>query len=239
MERFDVGLPLPRLLITAMLALASPWPVRADFVHNNLRHILYHEIGHAVIDQMAVPLFGPEETAADGFALLLADRLHDEAEMRDIARDLVRLARTEAQGELFDPWRDYMPGAQRLAWAICVYFGLAPERRGDHARALGMPPARAGACTEAGRRVRAAWDPVFARMRPMPGTRPSFRAARRGKALRILAPDIAAVNRTIGLPRPVPVGVEICGEDNAFYYHSDERIAFCEELFPAIDAARP
>ena len=229
-----LGLALP-----LALALAVPTAAAADFVHNNLRHILYHEVGHAVIDQMVVPIFGPEETAADGFAVMLAGLLHDEAELRDLLADVVALARTETERELFDPWHDYMPGAQRLAWAICVYYGLDPRSRGDHARALGMPNARAGACEEAGRRVRAAWAPILARMRRSSDAGPSLRATRRGKALRVIAADIAAVNAIIALPRPVPVDVESCGEDNAYYYHGAERIAFCEELMPAIDAARP
>ena len=229
---------MTRALGLASLLLALAVPARADFVLNNLRQILYHEVGHAVIDQMEVPLFGPEETAADGFALLLADRLHDEATLRAIVADVVRLARVEAMGELFDPWRDYMPGAQRLAWAICVYYGLRPEARGDHARALGLPPGRAPDCETAGQRVRAAWNPILARMHRAPGSPAALRPSARGKALRLLAGDIAAVNRVIALPRPVPVSGERCGEDNAFYYHGDERIAFCDELFPALDAAR-
>ena len=227
-----------KVLGALALALAPASPVHADFALNNLRHILFHEIGHAVIDQMEVAISGPEETAADGFAMVLADRLLDEGALRAQVSDVVRLARIEAEGEVFDPWHDYMPGAQRLAWAICVYYGLAPEARGDHARALGMPPWRAPACAEAGRRVRDAWAPTFETMRGAVGTAATFRSGARAKVLRLLAPDVEAVNRVIALPRPVPIGVEHCGEDNAFYYHDDERIAFCAELFPSLDAAR-
>ena len=33
----------------------------ASFVENNLLHILYHEAGHAVIDQFLLPVLGQEE----------------------------------------------------------------------------------------------------------------------------------------------------------------------------------
>ena len=217
-----------------LLLLATALPARADFVLNNLRHILYHEVAHAVIDQWEVPLFGPEETAADGFALLAAHRLHGEAAMRQLAEDVVRLARIEAGRDLFDPWSDYMPGAQRTAWAICVYYGLAPDRRLEHARALGLPTARVRPCAEAGDRVRRAWGVVFDAMaEAQDGTR-SLRIRSGDPALRAIKADVARLDRLVHLPRPVPVAVETCGEDNAFYYHHDERIAFCQELLPTL-----
>lgn len=220
------------------LAVACGGAARADFALNNMRHILYHEVGHAVIDQLDVALFGPEETAADGFAMVLADRLHGEEALGAIVSDHVRLARIEAERGAFDPWHEYMPGSQRLAWAICLYYGLEPERRGDLARALGLPPTREGACEKAGDRARAAWAPVFDRMAASAGSRPTLRPVGGGKAMRVLADAIEALDPVIVLPLPVTIEVERCGQDNAFYYVGDTRIAFCAELFHALDAVR-
>ncbi|UWQ21684.1 DUF4344 domain-containing metallopeptidase [Jannaschia sp. W003] len=227
-----------RALLLAFFATAAAAPARADFVLNNLRFTLYHEAAHAVIDGWSVGLSGPEEVAADGFAVLLAHRLHDEETSRDLITDAVRLGRMDAAEELFDPWEQYMPGAQRVAWTLCLWYGLAPARRGDHARALGMPASLAPRCEEAAGRLRAAWDPVLERMRGA-GGRTSFRASRSGKALRLLAPDLLRLNREIALPRPIPVRSEACGEDNAFYYHFDARIVFCDEMVGALRAAAP
>lgn len=223
-----------RLLILLCLLAA---PARADFVLNNLRFTLYHEAAHAVIDQWRLGLTGPEENAADGFGILMAHRLHDEREMRDLIADVAALGRIDAAEELFDPWEQYMPGAQRIAWALCLYYGLAPDLRGDHARALGLPPGRENRCEEAAERLVRNWTPVLERVRNTDG-RTSFQAGRTGKSLRLLAPDLQRLNREISLPRPIPVLAEHCGEDNAFYYHNDARIVICSEMVVALRAAR-
>jgi len=220
-----------------LLTLVATAPARADFVLNNPRFTLYHEAAHAVIDQWDIGLTVPEENAADGFGILMAHRLHDETEMGAIIADMVAVGRIDAMRELFDPWSEYMVGGQRVAWSICLYYGLAPATRGAHARALGMLPARADACERSGRRLVAVWAPVLDRIRNRDG-RTSFRAGRSGKSLRLLADDLRRLNREISLPRPIPVIAERCGEDNAFYYHADSRIVFCTEMVGALRAAR-
>jgi hypothetical protein len=224
------------------LGLLTAAPAAADFVLNNLRYTLYHELGHAVIDQLAVPVFGPEEDAADSFGLTLANRLHTEEEMRDIIRDMTTLARQESSEELFDPWGEYMPGPQRLSRAICLWFGLNPDARGDLARALGMPEANRSGCADYGRSIDAAWSGVFRQLAPKQDAEParmSLRPARRGKMLRLLGDDIERVNDFLTLPRTVPVRQVDCGEDNAFYYQIDERIDFCAEMIDALRARKP
>ena len=226
---------LPFLL--ALLTLAAALPARADFALSNLRFTLYHETAHAVIDQHDVALSGPEEIAADGFAVYLAHRLHDEGELRTMMADVTRQGRIDAARELFDPWAQYMVGPQRLAWAVCVWFGLAPEVRKPAAVALGMPPGNATRCEESGERVAALWEPLFVEMRALP-PEPSFLPGRHGKSLRLLAPDLVSLNREVRLPRPVPVTVEECGEENAFYYHVDERIVLCADMLRGLRGIR-
>lgn len=227
------------LLICATLLPATT--ARAEFVMSNLRFTLYHELGHAVIDQLALPVFGPQENAADSFAMILADRLLSEDRMRELIGDITALARLEAETELFDPWDEYMPGAQRLARAICLYYGLAPDIRSQTARGLGMPPGAKRDCAADADATRAAWASVFAKIAPVPGAAParSLRATGRGKALRLLAKDLDRINATLVLPRAVPILQTDCGEDNAFYFDVDERIEICREMIEALRAKAP
>ncbi len=214
-----------RFLVPVLL-LAEP--AAADFLLSNLRFTLYHEVGHAVIDQARVPLFGPEETAADGFALVLADRLHTEVEMAEMIIGVTRLGRQEASEEVFEPWAEYMPGGQRMAWAICVWYGLDTRQRSDLAHALGMPRDRDRECATTGRALRAAWTPILDGLRPAPGREGTLTAGTDGKALRLLGRDIERLNAA--LARRTPMTVESCGQDNAYYYHYDDRIVFCSEM---------
>lgn len=220
----------PAAACAALLALPlAASPACAKFVRANLRLTLYHELGHAVIDQLAVPMFGPEEAAADGFAVMLADRLHGEAEMAALVTHVTALGRAQAMAAV-DVWSPYLPDGQRIARTICLWYGLRPARRGDLAHALGMPVEAEAGCVEDGRRLRAAWRPVLKRVRPSPGQTPSLRADGDDKALLLLVEDIARLATVVALPKVTPVIVEVCGEDNAFYYQDEDRIALCAEM---------
>ncbi|CUH38853.1 hypothetical protein JSE7799_01571 [Jannaschia seosinensis] len=218
------------------LCLVGATPAAADFVLNNLRVTLYHELAHALIDQLRLPVFGPEESAADSFALVFADRVHDEPTNRALIRDLVRLGRAEAAEEYFDPWREYMPGAQRTARSICIWYGLDPGARGELARALGMPREVTRVCAEAGGAAKRAWSAVLDTALPAEGAEITLRPAATGKALRLLKADIAAVNARVALPHPTPLTVEDCGQDNAYYYNFDDRMVICSEMVGVLRA---
>lgn len=225
------------LLVWALTATAA----QADFVINNLRYTLYHELGHAVIDLAEVPVFGMEENAADAFALVLADRLLSEAALAEMVWDVVALGRRETVVETFDPWDEYQPGGQRLARTICLYYGMGPDARLATARAMGMPTSSTFDCAEDATATARAWRTVLRDLAPEPGATPvrSLRGGGRGKTIRLLEDDIDAINAVLVLPRPVPVTQARCGDDNAYYYTVEERIEFCAEMFDALNARRP
>lgn len=79
-------------VFAALLSSVTSLAVRGDeardfFVESNTLVIFYHELGHAVIDLMKVPIFGQEEDAADVMAVLLIDRLFVEEAAQDMAYD--------------------------------------------------------------------------------------------------------------------------------------------------------
>lgn len=47
------------------------------FIEANLISICYHELGHALIDVMDLPVFGQEEDAADTASIVLIDATFD------------------------------------------------------------------------------------------------------------------------------------------------------------------
>ena len=84
---------LVALVAAILICLASPVDARqlsaeereeADlFVLGNTVFILYHELGHALIDQLGLPVLGREEDAADNLASIMmipeqADPMMDE-----------------------------------------------------------------------------------------------------------------------------------------------------------------
>ena len=49
-----------------------------DFIHANIVSVFYHELGHAIVDVMRLPIFGQEEDAADVLSILLIDEYFEE-----------------------------------------------------------------------------------------------------------------------------------------------------------------
>lgn len=45
---------------------------KIDLILNLTEFVLYHEVGHALIDMLDIPVLGKEEDAVDGFAAVLA-----------------------------------------------------------------------------------------------------------------------------------------------------------------------
>jgi len=57
------------------------------FVESNLNSVFYHELGHAVIDLMQLPIFGQEEDAADVLSVLMIHELFEEDAAQIVAYD--------------------------------------------------------------------------------------------------------------------------------------------------------
>lgn len=68
-------------------AVAQDMSAKETFVDANIRSIFYHELGHAMISEMNVPIFGQEEDAADVMAVLLIDALYEEEAAQALAYD--------------------------------------------------------------------------------------------------------------------------------------------------------
>lgn len=103
---------LRSILLTASLACALPAQAEVDFdktsedtlafVEGNLLGIFYHELGHALIDILDLPIFGQEEDAADVLSIFLIDAFYEEEAAVQLAYDAAFgfLGEAEAASEL-------------------------------------------------------------------------------------------------------------------------------------------
>ncbi|MGB1209146.1 MAG: DUF4344 domain-containing metallopeptidase, partial [Paracoccaceae bacterium] len=78
-----------RTVLVAALGISAA-PAMADeardaFVDANVLGIFYHELGHAMIDILDLPIFGQEEDAADVASVMLIDALWEEETALDLA----------------------------------------------------------------------------------------------------------------------------------------------------------
>ena len=203
-------------------------PASADFVENNLLAIFYHELGHAVIDQMQVPIFGQEEDAADALSVLLIDALYDGASAENIAYDSAALFWFEAQNEPAY-WDVHGPDEQRFFNTVCLFYGAEPDSREDFAQELGLPEERAEGCADEFDLASASWNAVLDEM--------ADSAALTGKLLvepvsemQVILEEVADLNKEFSWPQDIKVRLAPCGEANAFYDLGAQSITMCSEL---------
>ena len=76
---------LALLALLSAPAQAEDADPKADYVASNLVAIFYHELGHALIDQLDLPVLGKEEDAADILSVLLIDEVWEP----EVAEDIV------------------------------------------------------------------------------------------------------------------------------------------------------
>jgi hypothetical protein len=203
----------------------------ARFVTSNLLATFYHELGHAVIDVLQLPVLGREEDAADTLSSLLIHAIWDEDTATAMTYDVswaFALYDAEAEAAGAD---EHSLDLQRYYNLVCLYYGASPEVREDVAAELELPPDRAEGCPSEFEQADAAWGVMLEGLELVAG----------GKGLRmvgvlkgdpiaeLLQVEVDDLNKTYGLPEWVDVTVEACGTANAFYDPSKRRITICRE----------
>jgi hypothetical protein len=222
-------------------------PAAARFVASNLVAVFYHELGHALIDVLMLPVVGSEEDAADTFAALLIHRLQPDAAaavlVADAALGFRLYAREEAPPD--SAFRDsHALDNARGEALVCLYHGADPAAHARLTASLGLSAGRQERCTRSFAEAATAWDAMLSGHPPQDGGRGLRLAvpADRDAYTRLIGAEVEAINAEFGLPIWVDVTVERCGEANAFYDLRGRRIVMCLEYaedLARLFAARP
>jgi hypothetical protein len=240
-------------LATAALALTlstgpalaeEPWPTDPavqDFVASALIWTFYHEVGHALVDRLSLPVLGREEDAADALAVLLIDAFWEERSAQALIVDAATafaLYAIETDGDEGALWGEHSLDTQRQAALLCLFYGVSPIARHGLAREMGLPEDRRDECPVEAAQTADSWWGLLDDATPQDGL-PAFRligSAADGPISALIAAEIEALNATFGLPQTVRVTVEPCGEANAFYDGRSGQIVMCTDY--AEDLAR-
>lgn len=213
----------------ALIALGLfPAPVYADFTNNNLLAIFYHELGHAVIDQMQVPIFGQEEDAADALSVVLIDALYESADAEIIAYDSANLFWAESSEEPAF-WDTHGPDEQRYFNTVCLFYGADPDTRDEFAKELELPEERAESCEDEFALASDSWNGVLDQMSDTRGVSGKL-VLHSGAAMPVITQEVEALNAEFSWPHDIIVKVETCNEANAYYDLEAQSITMCTEL---------
>lgn len=208
----------------------------AAFIENEVLATFYHELGHAFIDILALPVLGKEEDAADHLSVILMNEIWLEDSAAEIlASDATAYAlqaeQTAAGGEEPAYADEHSLDMQRYYNVVCLFYGANPEARQGLADELGLPPERAERCPDEWDSAAGSWEKVLAGATPGGENVEMVMAeGQEGQPLAdLLAKELVTINERYGMPEQVTVLVADCGTANAYYSPSEWTITICNE----------
>ncbi len=225
-------------LLPAVVLASSAFADEAEdlFVEANLIGVFYHELGHAVIDLMQLPVFGQEEDAADVASIMLIDAFFDNESAIELAYDASlgfwgEAILVEELGYEVAYWDTHGPDEQRFYNTVCLFYGGDPDTRDDFAEDMGLPEERAETCEEEYELALDSWGPVFDDLADTDGQKIRF-SSKVGETptAALIAAEVDFLNESFSWPQTLSVTVEGCGEANAFYDLGTKEVIMCEEF---------
>ncbi len=232
-------LPAVVLLACIVPAAAQDWDnlsqLQTDEIIGSVTTDFYHEMGHALIDILQIPIMGAEEDAADSLSIYLITTFWEDADAQEIVS--ASLATWDSMyapnaGEEPDYWDVHAPDGKRIATMSCLFYGASPETRAEFAEARGIPDKRAQSCAEEYLDLDASWAAYLDPLREGGGGSSIVFEDPEAESpiTEAIRAEVDYFNDILALPDELTVRVQSCGEANAYYHGDDRSISICTEL---------
>ena len=215
-----------------------------EFVVGNTLFVMAHEMGHALINQMDMPVLGREEDAADSFAVVTALKMGSGLSTRvllEAAKGWVLASkRDKKQGNALAFYDEHGLDLQRAYNVVCFMLGSDPEKYKTLAAKTKLPEERQQSCVWDYKNTAWSWDEML---------KPHLRTADKPKvAIKIDYQDDekyalqVRILRHMGMleafatfaadryvwPNPFSIVARSCGEPNARW--KARTLTLCYEL---------
>lgn len=218
-----------------------------EFVSGNMLFVLLHELGHAVITQMGLPVLGRMEDAADTFAVFMLLRMGSDFSHRalvDAAEGWFLAARRdEKTGHRVAYYSEHGLNQQRAYQIVCLMVGSDAEKFKDLADETNLPEDRRHACLGDYSNAVFSWNLLLEPHRRAPdrsktkidaiyGPAEGGIAFIRDLARSILLLETVAAHAADELVWPAPLTLEMqgCGFPNARWDIRTRQVILCYEL---------
>lgn len=223
-----------------------------EFVAGNLLFALLHEMGHAHIQEMGLPVVGREEDAADSFAtvrLLKAGTDVTHNVLVAAAKGWFLAAeRDEKEGTTVPFYDEHGLDRQRAYNIICLMVGSDPNTFADLADQAKMPDERQASCAGDYSNAAWSWEQLLKSHMRAPdqpkqkitvvygpaGDYPDVVGALRAIDMLEIVAELEADRFT--WRRPLTFAAESCGQPDLHWDLSTQRVLFCYEM--AVDFGR-
>jgi len=218
-----------------------------EFLAGNMLFVTMHELGHAAIQELGLPVLGREEDAADQFATLkllnvnnLSHQVLHEASKGWFLSD--RRDRRDGEEQIY--YDEHGLDEQRAYQIVCLMVGSDPDKMAALAKETELPQDRQDTCVgQDYPRASMSWDMVL---------RPHYRAADRPKtkidvvygdgkgdfdvlaeifrSTRLLEIVADHTSDLLAWPEPFVLETQSCGVINAHWDTRTRRLTLCYEL---------
>ena len=218
------------------------------FAANNSLFFIYHEVGHLLIDQLALPVLGKEEDAADNMATYMLLRQNSPRANRiltDAARGWLLSGNIyDTDFDTSDFYDAHSFDHQRAYQIVCLMVGKNPKLFGDVADDYDMEKERQETCEWDYELVERSMESLLAPQWALKDTEDSLvqivyspvygdwqhaaEVFRGSGAFEQIAQELRS---SYTLKKTVTLRARACGGDPNAYYESDEvEVIFCYEL---------
>jgi hypothetical protein len=131
-----------------------------EFVTGNMLFVLLHELGHAHIQEMGLPVLGREEDAADSYAITALLKVATDVSHNVLIQAtkgwFLNDARNQKDGDALAFYDEHGLDKQRAYQIVCMMVGADPDKFTDLANQVKMPQERQDNC--AGDYSNASWS---------------------------------------------------------------------------------
>jgi DNA-binding XRE family transcriptional regulator len=218
-----------------------------EFVVGNMLFVGFHELGHAVIHELGLPVLGREEDAADSFATIAMINIGTDFSTRVLvqaARGWFLMDRRDRkEGDKLEFYDEHGLDQQRAYEIVCLMVGWNEDKFKELADWVHVPPERQDSCAGDYSNAEYSWNTVLKPHRRTPDQPKSKIDIDYGTAkgkLEVYERSLRAIGyletiagyaaELIVWPRPISIVVQECGDANAQWSPVTKSEMLCYEL---------
>ncbi len=218
-----------------------------EFVAGNVMFVLTHELGHAVVSEMGIPVLGRLEDAADSFAITAMLEMGTDMSVRTLIEAtrgwFLSSRREAAEGVTMRFFDAHALSSQRAYQIICLMVGSDPMRFDALAAESNMPLSRRQSCAADFSNASWSWEkvlrphlrdeatkPVAIAVQYEPGRGDLAVYERALRATQMLERMAYKASHKLNWRAPFRIEARNCGMPNAYWSLPSRTLVVCYEL---------